>query len=151
MKITPNLENPLQRAPIRPDVYSKAAQLGFLNTPGSLVEDRQYELVLQKLSVSSGDWAEILGHMAQQAKTFQHTNPAVEWNTQHREASPHITDIFTHFTFIGIFAPCITYNNVLICGQALEFNCASDLVATLNTDQLYALGFMAYNLTKLLE
>ncbi|XP_069969328.1 intermembrane lipid transfer protein VPS13B isoform X2 [Bactrocera oleae] len=151
MKITPTLENPLQRAPTRPDVYSKAAQLGFLNTPGSLVEDRQYELVLQKLSLSSGDWAEILDHMAQQAKTFQHTNPAVEWNTQNREASPHITDIFRHFTFIGIFAPCITYNNVLICGQALEFNCASDLVATLNTDQLYALGFMAYSLTNLLD
>uniref|UniRef100_A0A034VE87 Vacuolar protein sorting-associated protein 13B n=1 Tax=Bactrocera dorsalis TaxID=27457 RepID=A0A034VE87_BACDO len=149
MKITPNLENPLQRAPIRPDVYSKAAQLGFLNTPGSLVEDRQYELVLQNISVSSGDWEEILDHMAQQAKTFQHTNPAVEWNTQNREASPHITDIFTHFTFIGIFAPCIAYNNVLICGQALEFNCASDLVATLNTDQLYALGLMANSLTKL--
>uniref|UniRef100_A0A0K8W1C6 Vacuolar protein sorting-associated protein 13B n=1 Tax=Bactrocera latifrons TaxID=174628 RepID=A0A0K8W1C6_BACLA len=149
MKITPNLENPLQRAPIRPDVYSKAAQLGFLNTPGSLVEDRQYELVLQNISVSSGDWLEILDHMAQQAKTFQHTNPAVEWNTQNREASPHITNIFTHFTFIGIFAPCIAYNNVLICGQALEFNCASDLVATLNTDQLYALGLMAYSLTKL--
>ncbi|XP_028899829.2 intermembrane lipid transfer protein VPS13B isoform X2 [Zeugodacus cucurbitae] len=151
LKVTPTLENPLQRTPIRPDVYSKAAQLGFLNTPGSLVEDRQYELVLQNLSVSSGEWAEILGHMAQQAKTFQHTNPAVEWNSQHREASPHITDIFSRFTFTGIFAPCISYNNVLICGQALEFNCASDFVAKLNTDQLYALGFMAYCLTKLLD
>ncbi|XP_054747188.1 intermembrane lipid transfer protein VPS13B isoform X1 [Anastrepha obliqua] len=149
IKMSPNLENPLQRNPLRIDVYSKAAQLGFLNTPGSLIEDRQYELVLQNLSVATGHWTEILGHMAQQAKTFQHTNPAVEWNTQNRETSPHIANIFKHFTFIGIFAPCIAYNNVLICGQALEFNCASDFVATLNTDQLYALGCMVCQMSEL--
>ncbi|XP_036346047.1 LOW QUALITY PROTEIN: vacuolar protein sorting-associated protein 13B-like [Rhagoletis pomonella] len=149
IKITPNLENPLQRNPLRADVYSKAAQLGFLNTPGSLVEDRQYELVLQNLSVSTGDWMEILGHMAQLAKTFQHSNPAVEWNSQNRDSSPYIADIFTHFTFIGIFAPCIAYNNVLICGQAVEFNCASDVIATLNTDQLYAFGCFMCLINKL--
>uniref|UniRef100_W8BHK3 Vacuolar protein sorting-associated protein 13B n=2 Tax=Ceratitis capitata TaxID=7213 RepID=W8BHK3_CERCA len=151
IKMTPNLENPLQRNPLRPDVYGKAAQLGFLNTPGSLVEDRQYELILQNLSVATAQWTDILGHMAQQAKTFQHTNPAVEWNTQTREAAPHFTHVFTDFTFIGIFAPCIAYNNVLICGQALEFNCASDFVATINTDQLYAISFMACRLNELLD
>lgn len=58
--VSPTVENPLIRKPVRCDIYSKAAQLHILNMPGSKVEDRQYEIVFNKISVGSGKWDEIL-------------------------------------------------------------------------------------------
>lgn len=139
INVTPNLQNPLQRKPLRPDVYGKAASMGILSIPGSLVEDRQYELTVRKLSAASGNWNEILTHMRNKDHNF-HTNPAVEWNNPERKQSLRLTEIFKNFTLIAIYAPNIVYNNILICGEAIEFNCSSDFMANLNTDQLYMLG-----------
>jgi hypothetical protein len=33
--IDPKVENPIDRLPLRPDLFTKAAQLGILNTAGS--------------------------------------------------------------------------------------------------------------------
>lgn len=60
MTITPSVENPIQRKPIREDIYTKAAQLRMINTPGALIEDRQYELLFKKISLVTGNWNEIL-------------------------------------------------------------------------------------------
>ena len=51
-----------------------------------MVEDRQYELTLNKLSTASGSWNEILTHMRNKAQNL-HTNPAVEWNNPERKQS----------------------------------------------------------------
>ncbi|XP_061387162.1 intermembrane lipid transfer protein VPS13B [Musca vetustissima] len=135
INITPNLQNPLQRKPQRPDVYGKAATMGILSIPGSMVEDRQYELTLRKFSAASGNWHEILTHMRNKDHNF-HTNPAVEWNNPERKQSLRLAEIFKNFTLIVIYAPNIVYNNILICGEALEFNCSSDLLTNITTDQL---------------
>lgn len=60
MTITPSVENPIQRKPVREDIYTKAAQLRMINTPGSLIEDRQYELLFKSISLVTGNWNEIL-------------------------------------------------------------------------------------------
>ncbi|XP_058985596.1 intermembrane lipid transfer protein VPS13B-like [Musca domestica] len=135
INVTPNLQNPLQRKPQRPDVYGKAASMGILSIPGSMVEDRQYELTLRKFSAASGNWHEILTHMRNKDHNF-HTNPAVEWNNPERKQSLRLAEIFKNFTLIVIYAPNIVYNNILICGEALEFNCSSDMVTNISTDQL---------------
>ncbi|XP_073817283.1 vacuolar protein sorting 13B isoform X2 [Musca autumnalis] len=145
INITPNLQNPLQRKPQRPDVYGKAASMGILSIPGSMVEDRQYELTLRKLSAASGSWHEILTHMRNKDHNF-HTNPAVEWNNPERKQCLRLAEIFKNFTLIAIYAPNIVYNNILICGEAVEFNCSSDLLANVNTDQL---KMFAYHWRKL--
>lgn len=145
INVTPNLQNPLQRKPLRSDVYGKAASIGILSIPGSVVEDRQYELTIRKLSAASGNWHEILTHMRNKDHNF-HTNPAVEWNNPERKQSLRLTEIFKNFTLIAIYAPNIVYNNILICGEALEFNCSSDFMADISTDQL---TMFAYHLRKL--
>ncbi|XP_059217881.1 intermembrane lipid transfer protein VPS13B isoform X1 [Stomoxys calcitrans] len=139
MNVTPNLQNPLQRKPLRPDVYGKAASMGILTIPGSMVEDRQYELTMRKLSAASGNWQEILTHMRNKDHNF-HTNPAVEWNNPERKQSLRLAEIFKNFTLISIYAPNIVYNSILICGEAYEFNCSSDFVANINTEQLHMFG-----------
>lgn len=54
------MENPIQRKPVREDIYIKAAQLRMINTPGALIEDRQYELLFKNISLVTGNWNEIL-------------------------------------------------------------------------------------------
>lgn len=49
-----SVENPIIRKPIREDIYVKAAQLKMLNTPGSAVEDRQYAITFNKVSIVTG-------------------------------------------------------------------------------------------------
>lgn len=53
------VENPILRKPIREDIYVKAAQLKMLNTPGSAVEDRQYSITFNNVSIVTGNWNEI--------------------------------------------------------------------------------------------
>ncbi|XP_046806664.1 vacuolar protein sorting-associated protein 13B [Lucilia cuprina] len=150
INVTPNLQNPLQRKPLRPDVYGKAASMGILSIPGSIVEDRQYELTLKKLSAASGNWLEILTHMRNKAQNV-HTNPAVEWNNPERKQSLKLNEIFKNFTLIATYAPNIVYNNILICGQAIEFNCATDFIASINTDQLNMFSCHLRRLQKISE
>ncbi|XP_037953413.1 vacuolar protein sorting-associated protein 13B isoform X2 [Teleopsis dalmanni] len=140
IQVTPNLENPLQRNPIRMDVFSKAAQMGILGTPGSVLEDRQYEMTLGNISIVTGNWNEILTHMREQTNNAYRTNPAFEWNNQNRKTTLQLSEIFNNFTFIATFAPGMTYNDILVCGQAVEFNCASDFIASLNTYQIFLLS-----------
>lgn len=59
VSIAPTAENPLVRKPLRSDIYSKAAELRILHVPGARVEDRQYEIVCENISMSSGKWEQI--------------------------------------------------------------------------------------------
>jgi len=52
--LSPHAENPLWRTPIRPDVFHMAEQARILTIPGSEVEDRQYELNVIGLAMSTG-------------------------------------------------------------------------------------------------
>lgn len=54
-----SVENPILRKPIREDIYAKAAQLKMLNTPGAAVEDRQYSITFNNVSIVTGNWNEI--------------------------------------------------------------------------------------------
>ncbi|XP_055922999.1 intermembrane lipid transfer protein VPS13B [Eupeodes corollae] len=151
IKISPNAENPLQRCPVRSDVFQKAAQMGILSTPGSIIEDRQYEITLLNMSAATGNWNEILTHMKEHADNFHNTNPAFEWNNQSRKNSLELVKIFSKFTIITTYAPCITFNNVLVCGQAIEFNCINDLVADLTTDQLSLFSCIAFKMQNIMK
>uniref|UniRef100_A0A182Q1H4 Chorein N-terminal domain-containing protein n=1 Tax=Anopheles farauti TaxID=69004 RepID=A0A182Q1H4_9DIPT len=137
-----NVENPICRVPLRPDVYTKAAQMRILNVPGSKVEDRQYELLLKEISLSTAVWSEVVQYLHdQQSFTTHHDNPAFEWNNlqqgaQHRSSHYDIVPVFKEFNFSAIYAPCIIHKNVLICSRAMELNCMSDLVVDVDLAQL---------------
>ncbi|KAL9894530.1 vacuolar protein sorting 13B [Glossina fuscipes fuscipes] len=132
---TSNLKNPLQRIPLRPEVFSKATSMGMLTVPGSTIEDRQYETTFFHMSGASANWHELLAHMREKAQTV-YSNPAVEWNNPERKADPEYKEIFKQFTFVCTYAPNIIYRRILICGAATELNCSSDFVATIDTAQM---------------
>lgn len=52
--ITPQVDNPLSRIMIRPDIFHMAERARILGVPGSEVEDRQYQIDLLGFSTSTG-------------------------------------------------------------------------------------------------
>ncbi|KAH8293565.1 hypothetical protein KR054_001628 [Drosophila jambulina] len=136
IQLTPSLENPLVRQLVRPDIYQKAAELNMLNTPGALVEDRQYELSVRKVSLSTGNWKQTQKYRLEKSLASKHNNPAFEWNNQSQATELHHMEIFKDFDFIMIYAPAISYDRYLVCGQSVEYNCVTDFVSSLNTHQI---------------
>ncbi|XP_059611224.1 intermembrane lipid transfer protein VPS13B [Phlebotomus argentipes] len=138
VSVAPAVENPLSRMPVRPDIYTKAAQLRILNIPGSKIEDRQYELMLKSITIGTGNWGEVIGLMEGTSKgsIVYNENPAFVWNNQANKAAVDISAIFKDFNCSLVFAPCIVFNNILVCGQGVEFNSLTDLILHLNTNQV---------------
>lgn len=148
INVTSNLKNPLQRNPLRPDVFAKATSMGMLTVPGAMIEDRQYEITFKNISAASANWFDVL----KTKSSFIHLNPAVEWNNPEKKPKDLVLHkIFQNFELIVTYAPAIIYNNVLICGAALEFNCAVDLIAKIATDQLIMLTCHVRRVTEIMR
>ncbi|XP_055587583.1 intermembrane lipid transfer protein VPS13B [Uranotaenia lowii] len=139
-----NVENPICRVPLRADIYTKAAQMRILNVPGSKIEDRQYELLLRDISLTTALWSDILAFIQDQnSAALHHDNPAFKWNNMQdvqNSSELEVSTVFNDFHFSVIYAPCIIYKNVLICSQATELNCMTDLVVNLEMHQLKVAG-----------
>uniref|UniRef100_A0A6B2EK58 Putative vacuolar protein n=1 Tax=Phlebotomus kandelakii TaxID=1109342 RepID=A0A6B2EK58_9DIPT len=138
VSVAPAVENPLSRMPVRPDIYTKAAQLRILNVPGSKIEDRQYELMLKSITLGTGNWGEVIGLMegTSEGSIVYNENPAFVWNNQSNKTAVDISAIFKDFNCSLVYAPCIVFNNILVCGQGVEFNALTDLILHLNTNQV---------------
>lgn len=108
----------------------------MLNTPGALVEDRQYEFSVRKVSLSTGNWEQTQKYRKEKSLASEHNNPAFEWNNQTRSTELDHMEIFKDFDFIMIYAPAISYDRFLVSGQSVEYNCVTDFVASLNTHQI---------------
>ncbi|XP_017076320.2 vacuolar protein sorting-associated protein 13B [Drosophila eugracilis] len=149
IQLTPSLENPLVRQLVRPDIYQKAAELNMLSTPGALVEDRQYELSVRKVSLSTGNWKQTQRYRIEKSLASKHDNPAFEWNNQSQSTELDHMEIFRDFDFIMIYAPAISYDRFLVCGKSVEYNCATDFVASLNTHQISLISCIIVRFQKL--
>lgn len=58
---------------------------------------------------------------------FQNENPAFDWNNQTEKPSLNINTIFNDCLLSIVYAPAIIFQNVVICGQALEFCVIKDM------------------------
>lgn len=144
--VNPATENPLYRKPIRADIYTKAAELNILNVPGSSVENRQYEITFGSMSLSSGRWEQILDIVepsVSSVKNAHKKNPAFDWNNLTVRPSVEIRTIFERFNVSVIYAPCIVFENVLVCGECLEVNCVTDLIVDLQSHEVRLLMELA--------
>lgn len=135
--ITPTVENPLTRNPVRADIYTKATQLGILNLPGSKIEDRQYGIQFKQMSLETADWKEMLNYMESIGHGYE--NPALEWNNPTKGQMLEICEVFNDFNCTIVVAPAIVFTNILVCGPSIEMNCVSDLNVKIRTDQFEGL------------
>ena len=86
--LVPVADNPLPRVVVEKEVYREALRAGVTSQTGSEVEDRQYQMDINGLGLSSGIWREIV-QGGRRTHTFSMDelaqNPALEWNTLPRE------------------------------------------------------------------
>ncbi|XP_015594814.1 vacuolar protein sorting-associated protein 13B isoform X2 [Cephus cinctus] len=143
--ITPHAENPICRTPLRSDIYQLAAQANILNVPGSAVEDRQYQINIKGVCAYTTMWknyqVSVTKRMSQSYLYTMNENPALEWNKLGNGSSlePHFSTfpMITRFDLCLIVAPATIYKpDTIVCGNAVEVNCLTDIEVTINLDQI---------------
>ncbi|KAI8506006.1 Vacuolar protein sorting-associated protein 13B [Branchiostoma belcheri] len=160
VSLTPQADNPLPRLVVRKDMYRRAVHAGKMQTPGSEVEDRQYQLDVNGLGLCSALWEEVARSMEQgrQVETEEELlisqNPAVEWNRAdkqpHHQEPVHLTPIVMDYDMRVVVAPAVIVNRhsaqdsharqpVIVCGHSLEVNVTSDLDFYVSTEQVQLL------------
>ncbi|XP_029359486.1 vacuolar protein sorting-associated protein 13B isoform X2 [Echeneis naucrates] len=149
LSMAPQADNPLTRTVLRKDIYQRALNLGILRDPGSEVEDRQYQIDLQSITVGTAHWEQLKpekegikgGVSAESERNSQ--NPALEWNMassirRHQERRAIVTPVLTDFSVRVTAAPAIIFSKnlsadsghteeVVVCGHSLEVNVTSSL------------------------
>ena len=58
VSLVPQADNPLPRMVLDVECFNRAVKKGKLAVPGSEVEDRQYQLDLSGINLSTGCWAD---------------------------------------------------------------------------------------------
>ncbi|KAL6462541.1 hypothetical protein MHYP_G00289630, partial [Metynnis hypsauchen] len=158
VSMAPQADNPLTRTILRKDIYQRAMNMGVLRDPGSEVEDRQYQIDLQSISVGTALWEQLQpdgegtkgGSAAEGERSSQ--NPALEWNMassirRHHERRAILTPILTDFSIRITAAPAIIYSKplspdsnsaeeIVVCGHSLELNVTSGLEMFLSVSQV---------------
>lgn len=83
LTIVPQAINPLPRLVVNKELYARAVQSGSTSQPASELEDRQYQLDLRGLSLSTGSWAQLVSKADSAGpgcETNTNQNPALAWN-----------------------------------------------------------------------
>ncbi|XP_042120440.1 intermembrane lipid transfer protein VPS13B isoform X6 [Peromyscus maniculatus bairdii] len=159
--MAPQADNPLGRSVLRKDIYQRALNLGILRDPGSEIEDRQYQIDLQSISIGTAQWGQLKpergngsgGVLTESERNSQ--NPALEWNMassirRHQERRAILTPILTDFSVRITGAPAITFTKIispenlhteeiLVCGHSLEVNITTNLDFFLSVAQVQLL------------
>ncbi|XP_014673464.1 PREDICTED: vacuolar protein sorting-associated protein 13B-like [Priapulus caudatus] len=162
VSLSPQADNPLQRLLVRKDLFQKAERARITHIPGSDIEDRQYQLDICGLGISTGLWESVV-LQDEHANDSRGQNPALEWN-QGFALNESVKKVIRHLPLVSKFdlrlvaAPSIVYSNyssdkslssepVLVCGHSVEVNITSDLDFYINSHQVeFVHGFVTENL-----
>jgi vacuolar protein sorting-associated protein 13B len=144
ISLSPAVVNPICRTPIRPDIYRQAAQARVLTIPGSELEDRQYQLDVAGMSVSTTTWKDLDQVLNMRGNIVRgiNENPALEWNNLKQGKLSivpilNLKQVVDKFDISVIAAPTMVYkNDIIICGSSFEINFVSDIAVFLSLDQL---------------
>ncbi|XP_008548362.1 intermembrane lipid transfer protein VPS13B [Microplitis demolitor] len=156
ISIIPHADNPICRMILRPDIYELAAQSNILNTPSSILEDRQYQIKVNGISISSTNW--INYHVkATERKTpllfTMNENPALEWNKLENiliDNKSTVCPLINRFDLCCIIAPSmILKSKIIVCGNAIEITCLTDIKMVINLDQIKLFSIFCSKLEQL--
>lgn len=159
ISLSPTVPNPICRTPIRPDIYRQAAQARILTIPGSELEDRQYQLDVTGLSVSSAHWKDLDQVLNMKGNILRgiNENPALEWNNLKqgklsivpmlnlKQVIEKYVGYFLDFVVILVVfrfdisvvaAPTMIYKNEIVCSSSFEINFVTDIGIFLSLDHL---------------
>lgn len=135
IKINQNPDNPIARTPIRKDLYVEADKRGLLTIPGSIIEDRQYQIIINGFSIKTGFWFELnqvleCFQASSTLDTDHQPNAALLWNEGKRPRAMgnsnldeiNTSTLLNEVSFHSVFAPAIIFKpeNALVCGSWME-------------------------------
>ncbi|XP_034952254.1 vacuolar protein sorting-associated protein 13B [Chelonus insularis] len=153
ISIVPHAENPICRTILRSDIYELAAQSNILYTPGSILEDRQYQIKINNIYISSANWETYDIKLSKRKSQQLHTmneNPALEWNKIENDSSNEkllISCLINKLNISCIFAPpMMLTSDVIVCGSAIEITFLTDIEVYLSLEQIQLLTEFFYRL-----
>lgn len=135
ININQNPENPITRTPLRKDLYVEAEKRGLLTIPGSIVEDRQYQIIINGFSVKTGFWIDLKQvleyyQVSPTLDTDHQPNAALLWNEGKRPRAMgnsnldeiNTSTLINKTSFHSIYAPAIIFEpeNTLVCSSWME-------------------------------
>ena len=157
--IAPQADNPISRILIKPDIYHLSGPV--LDVPGSMVENRQYQIDIKEVGMFTGHWSAILKQSRKKPEKrpaelqVRSENPALEWNIaslqqgsgssiQTSKVEPLILmPVIRKFDLQIVAAPAIVLPSTrqvpapeLIAGHSLEINALTDIAFTASLGQL---------------
>ncbi|XP_055998709.1 intermembrane lipid transfer protein VPS13B-like isoform X2 [Ostrea edulis] len=160
--VNPQVDNPLPRYALEREIYHKAMQLNLTQQPGSAIENRQYQIDIQGLSVCTGKWGDFLQqtHSERQKDLVKPKIqiPALEWNTvlkpfSHEREPIKLVPMLCRLDMKIVAAPAIVYISqrkevqpvpkILVCGHSIEINVANKLDIYAGTSQIKLLEHLA--------
>lgn len=116
-------------------MYVEAEKRGLLTIPGSIVEDRQYQIIINGFSIKTGFWADLRQilecYQALSTLDVDHQpNAALLWNEGKRPRAMgnsnldeiNTSSLFNKVSFHSVFAPAIIFEpeNTLVCSSWME-------------------------------
>lgn len=154
--VFPHADNPICRIILRPDLYELAAQANILNTPGSAVEDRQYQIKINGICALSTTWKNYeitISKRKSQSLYTMNENPALEWNKlgnggiDNQSAS---SQLISRFNLCCIIAPPMFFkSDTIICGSAIEVTFLTDIEIIMSLEQIKLLSLFQQHLQDL--
>ncbi|XP_076806559.1 intermembrane lipid transfer protein VPS13B-like [Clavelina lepadiformis] len=132
-EVNPQPQNPLTRLVLAPSIYRRANAAGLLQCVGSSLQDKQFEINIQDISVGSANRGDIVAYLKRPAPC---ENPALQWNMQCEVLAmpePAFHPIIEQLDVQSTIAPSILHWNSLnrripICAPSLELNVTTDII-----------------------
>ena len=100
VSIVPHAMNPLGRLIVDKTLYSRALHAGITGRIGSEIEDRQYQMDISGLGMSTGCWNDLVvdeNSASSLVAGVTSENPALAWNTLSSLSYVRYADCFTSF------------------------------------------------------
>lgn len=141
-------------------MYIEAEKRGLLSIPGSIVEDRQYQIIVNGLSIKTGFWIDLKQvlecyQVSSTLDTDLQPNAALLWNEGKRPRAMgnsnldeiNTSTLFNKVSFHSVFAPAIIFKpeNTLVCGSWIEVSICKFYVQQINNLYYFLMCLGEYN------
>nr|XP_034839520.1 vacuolar protein sorting-associated protein 13B [Maniola hyperantus] len=139
--INPHPENPICRQSVN-------GAADAWNSPGSMLEGRQYELLMNSLAVRTAQFSQLVNEEATESEMLKGTggeNPALKWSQP--VVAPIITPVVHSVDVCCILAPAIYSGGAVACGPAVELNLLTDCSIELGIERLELVRTLISGLT----
>ena len=149
--VTSQVENPLTRILVDVPLFHQASSSKLVGVPGSPVEDRQYQVDVEGVSIATGHWQDVIDKNRRPAKPLLRTmseNPALEWNINIQKMEELndvvLVPLFFDLRIKLLLAPAIVYQKflndgveeTLVAGVTSELNVMSDVNICVSLQQM---------------